>query len=211
MELTKDVWNIIEWICVSLGIIGTIWASTLKGYKIYMPFALWIASGVIGLFLHVFYSKQYGLLLIATISLGLSFMGLLKSISKEKSSHIIQSDDNNQVKDKPSIPFYFGLFCTAIGVLGLVYFSIFDLFSPDWFKSNSFEISATFLNIAGISFISAVSKESKWAWIVWFLSNVMFSIITYKAGFMGLTLQQVLFAILSLWGIINWFFLSKNK
>ncbi len=202
MDLT-NVWVIIEWISVFLGLGGTVWAASLKGYKLWMAFVMWITGNLLMIILHIFHTGKYGLLLLAIIGLVISTTGFLNSI-KGNNENKDEGENSNLQKSLIGLS---GV-SAVLAVLCLGYFLFTDL-NENWYKALSFEMVATFLNISGLALISSNSKYSKYCWFFWLLSNGMFVLITYSAGYMGLMFQQVIFFGLDLWGILNWFILKR--
>ncbi len=98
----------------------------------------------------------------------------------------------------------------VLSVLSMGYFLMTGV-GENWHESPSFEMIATLLNISGLAIISSNSKYSKYCWVLWLLSNAMFVLITYASGYMGLMFQQVMFFVLDIWGILNWFVFKKDK
>lgn len=204
MELT-NIWVVIEWVSVFLGLGGTIWAASLKGHKLWIVFLMWIIGNTLMIVLHFSHTGKYGLLLLSIIGLVISITGFLNSIKENNESKESQTGSKLQ---KSLIGL--SVISALLSVMCLGYFLFID-FNDNWYKSFSFEMVATFLNISGLALISSNSRYSKYCWLFWLLSNGMFVFITYSTGYMGLMFQQVIFFGLDLWGILNWFILKNNS
>lgn len=68
-----------------------------------------------------------------------------------------------------------------------------------------FEWSGCLLGIVGAVLMAVQSPKARWAFVLWLISNLCWTIYGLSSGNMALALQQGAFCITSAMGIWHWF------